>query len=334
MTPRKLKVVRALFVFLLITVFAAAACSSSDDALTVYSGRSETLVGPLIERFEAETGIEVSVRYAGSTELAATLAEEGSNSPADVFFAQDPASLGLVAFEGLLAPLPADIRSQVPPRFSDSEGQWVGTSGRARVLVISTEASAEPPNTVQGLVLDEWSGRLGVAPSNGSFLAFVAAMILIDGEESTKDWLDNIAANDPVRFESNSPIVAATADGTIDGGLVNHYYLRRLQAEEGEVAAENWFFSGGPGALVMPAGAGILASSSRTEDAAAFIAFLLSAESQAYFVEETFEFPMVSGIVGPDGPQLEDINSPALDLSKLASVLDLATDLVAEAGLL
>ncbi|MDH3426593.1 MAG: extracellular solute-binding protein [Acidimicrobiia bacterium] len=325
---------RALFVSLLISVLAIAACSGSDDALTVYSGRSETLVGPLIDRFEEETGIEVAVRYAGSTELAATLAEEGSNSPADVFFAQDPASLGLVALEGLLAPLPSDITSLVSPHFSDSEGRWVGTSGRARVLVMSTEATARAPSAVQGLIAEEWKGRLGIAPSNGSFLAFVAAMVLVEGEESTKDWLDAIAANDPVRFEGNAPIVAATAEGTIDGGLVNHYYLRRLQAEQGEVAAENWFFSSGAGALVMPAGAGILASSDHAENAAAFVSFLLSEESQAYFVEETFEYPTVIGIDGPEGPQLDDINSPSLDLSELASVLDLATDLVAEAGLL
>jgi iron(III) transport system substrate-binding protein len=316
-------------------VLAATACSSSDEALTVYSGRSEELVGPLIEQFEQDTGIEVTVRYAGSTELAATILEEGDNSPADVFFAQDPASLGRVALEDLFAELPQDVLADVPAAFSDDDGLWVGTSGRARVLVVSDDAEAEAPPTVNGLTDDTWNGRLGIAPGNGSFLAFVAAMILIDGEEATAEWLDAIAANDPVRFESNSPIVAAADEGSIDGGLVNHYYLLRLLAEQGDVSAENWFFAGGPGALVMPAGAGILAESDQEDDAVTFIEYLLSTDSQSYFATETFEYPLLAGVAEPEGlPALAEINAPAIKLSALASVLDRATELVSEAGLL
>src|ERR671921_2889582 len=91
---------------------ALAGCGGDDEAggdgtLPVYSGREEELVEPLFERFETESGVEVEVRYADSAELAATIAEEGDNSPADVFFAQDPGSLGSV--KDRLAPLPDDV---------------------------------------------------------------------------------------------------------------------------------------------------------------------------------------------------------------------------------
>lgn len=317
----------------------ATACGDdSATTLTVYSGRSQELVAPIFEQFTAETGIQLVVRYAGSTDLAATLREEGDSSPADVFFAQDPASLGAVAEAGLLRPLPDTILGRVPERFSDRDGRWVGTSGRARVVVYdSTRLSpGDLPDDIEGFTAPEWSRRLGIAPSNGSFLAFVAAMIVMNGEDATRDWLDGIAANRPAKYPKNSPIVAAVDDGEIEAGLVNHYYLLRLQAAEGETAAANHFLAdGGPGSLVMPAGAGIIAGSDDVAAAEQFIEFLLTDESQEYFATETFEYPLVPSVSPVAGlPPLESLGAPDLDLSALAGALDRATDLVAKAGLL
>jgi iron(III) transport system substrate-binding protein len=325
---------------LTVAAAALAACGGGDASLTIYSGRSEDLVSPLIDRFEEETGIDVAVRYGDSGELAATLVEEGSNSPADLFLAQDPASLGRVALEGLFITLPSDTMGTVPARFSDSSGRWVGVSGRARVVVYDA-TKLEPgdlPDTEDGFTSDEWRGRVGIAPTNGSFLAFVAAKILLDGEGATRAWLEAMEANSAPTFPRNSVIVAAVDDGTVDAGLVNHYYLLRRIAEEGAanvVAANHFLDGGGAASLVMPSGIGILASSSEQEAAIEFVEFLLSEPSQAYFAGETFEYPLLAGVApDPALPPLESLRPPDLDLSRLAEALDLATDLVAEAGLL
>lgn len=331
---------RPISILLSLLVLATAACGGDDDAttLTVYSGRTQELVQPLFDQFTEETGINLEVRYAGSTDLAATLREEGSNSPADVFFAQDPASLGAVAEAGLFATLPTEILELVPERFSDSSGRWVGTSGRARVVVYDSTvlSPADLPADVTGFTDPAWASRLGIAPGNGSFLAFVAAMIVMEGEDATRTWLEAIAANDPGSYTNNSSIVAAVNGGEIEAGLVNHYYLLRLQAEEGETAAANHFLAnGGPGSLVMPAGAGILATSDDQDAAQQFVRFLLSSEAQTYFALETFEYPLAVGFPVVAGlPPIDTIGAPELDLSALAAALDRATDLVAEAGLL
>ena len=316
----------------------ATACGGDSDALTVYSGRSEELVAPLIEQFEEDTGIDVIVRYGGSGELAATLLEEGDNSPADVFFAQDPASLGSVALAGLLRELPAEALGLVPDRFSDDNGRGVGVSGRARVVVYDTTLvdPATLPADEDGFVDPAWEGRIAVAPTNGSFLAFVAAKILLDGEPATLAWLEGMADNSAPTYSKNSVIVAAVDDGEVEAGLVNHYYLFRRIAEEGNVVAANHFLTGGGAAsLVMPSGVGILATSSSRDAAEEFVEFLLSAASQRYFAEETFEYPLVPGVAAnAQLPALDSLATPDLDLSRLAEVLDRATDLVAEAGLL
>lgn len=306
--------------------------------MTVYSGRSEELVQPLIDQFEEASGIDVTVRYADSADLAATILEEGTSSPADLFFAQDPASLGSVALAGLFAPLSDDILSSVPPRFSDTGGMWVGISGRARVVVYDSTRidPASLPPTEDGLSDPEWAGRVGIAPTNGSFLAFVAAKILLDGEAATLAWLERMAANRAPTFPKNSAIVTAVDGGQVESGLVNHYYLLRALAEDPDAVGRNHFFtSPTAGSLVMPAGAGIMASSSNPEEAAEFIAFLLDQQSQTYFADETFEYPLVPGIpANTQLPPIDSIPAPLLDLSELATTLDLATDLVARAGLL
>ena len=313
----------------------ATIASAADGMITLYSGRAEELVAPLIEKFEAASGVDVEVRYGSSPEMAATLLTEGANSPADLFYAQDPASLGSVA--DFMTPLPGSVLSLVPDSFRDPDGLWVGVTVRSRVLAYNPEFVAEGdlPASYKDLVDPEWAGLVGVAPTNGSFVAFVSAMILIEGEEATLEWLQGLAANNPVTFDGNAPIAAAVDTGDIAVGLINHYYLRELAAEQGVVTAQNHFFGqSDAGSLVMPSGISMLATAQNPAGAIELITFLLSAESQAYFAETNFEYPVLAGAPAPEGvPALDTLVSPSLSATDMASVLDRATDLIAEAGL-
>jgi iron(III) transport system substrate-binding protein len=295
---------------------------ASSGSITVYSGRSEELVGPLIDRFRTETGMTVDVRYGDTAELAALLLEEGANTPADVFFAQDAGALGAVAGEALLSELPAQVLDRVPPEFRSPSGEWAGISGRARVVVYdSRELSPdELPASIEGFTDPEWRGRIGWAPTNGSFQAFVTAFRVLRGDEAVRAWLEGIQANQPRRFDGNTPIVQAVADGEIDVGFVNHYYLLRFLAEQGEeFPVRNHFLTGSdPGALVNVAGVGILEPSDNRPAAERFVEYLLADESQAYFAQETYEYPLVEGVDPPaEIPALEQIQVPDIDLSDL-----------------
>lgn len=339
---------RAIAALITVPIFAACAASNAtttaatiestvaaNGSVTLYSGRTEELVGPLIERFEEASEIEVEVRYGSSPEMAATLLTEGADSPADLFYAQDPASLGSVA--DLMVPLPEPILSLVPGAFRDPDGLWVGVTVRSRVLAFNPELVSEDelPASYKDLVDPEWSGRVGIAPTNGSFVAFVSAMILTEGEEATLEWLKGLAANDPITYDGNSPIAAAVDAGDVDVGLINHYYLLQLGAEQGGTTGENHFFAEpDAGSLVMPSGISMLATAPNPAGATELIAFLLSSESQAYFAETNFEYPVASGAPAPVGaPALDSLVSPVLSATDMADVLDRATDMITEAGL-
>ena len=291
-------------------------------SLVIYSGRSESLVEPIIEQFEEVTGINVAVKYGSTGEIAATILEEGQNSPADVFFAQDPGGLGEVANAGMFETLPTGITEKVPTWARSPESQWVGISGRARVVVYNTDNLTEDqiPTSMEDFTKPEWKDRIGWAPTNGSFQAMVTAMRVVWGEDKTREWLLGIQANEPKVYPKNTPTVAAAAAGEVDVGFVNHYYLHRFLAEQGEdFPARNYHVTGGgPGGIVLVAGGGILKTAENKDNAERFFNFMLSRVVQQYFSGQTYEYPLVDGVnTNRILTPLEEINNPDIDMASL-----------------
>lgn len=316
------------------------ATDESEDAgeLVVYCGRNEEMLKPLIEKFDEANEVDVRVQYAKSAELAATLVEEGENTPADIFFAQDVSTLGFLSKEGRLTKLDSGLLESVPKTFRAEDGTWVGTSGRARVLAYNTSevAAKDLPADIDALIDDKWKGRLGWAPENASFQSFVAAMIAERGEDETRKWLEAIQKLDPKAYPSNTPMVTAIGRGEILVGLTNHYYLYRLKKEHGEdfPVANHYFKSGKAGSLVNSAGVGIVKSGDNPDAAEKFVAFMISDEAQEYFANQTHEFPLIEGIeAGDDLPPISELNPPKTDLSSLGQ-LEPAVKLLREVGAL
>ena len=292
---------------------------SDPGGLVIYAGRSESLVGPVIKQFKEATGIDVQVKYGGSSAIAATLQEEGDNSPADVFWSQEPGALA--ALSPIFDPLPSDITLAVPEWGRAADGAWVGVTARARVIVYNSDLSeTELPQSVEELTDPKWKGRVGWAPTNSSFRIMVTAMRQLWGEDVTRNWLKGMQANDVQEFPKNTPIVDAVGKGEVDIGLVNHYYLHRFIAEHGyDFAARNLFLTdGGPASLVMVAGSGILKTSPNPENAELFIRFLLSQVAQQYFAASVYEYPLIEGVKTHRLlPPIDSLNGPEIDFASL-----------------
>ena len=308
---------------------------ASTESVVVYSGRDEDLVDPLISRI----GGNIEVDYSGNTNAqAAKILEEGDASPADVFYGQDAGALGALDEAGALAPLPQDILELVPEQYRGADGTWVATSARARVLAYNSDivTASDLPTGIDGLLDPRWRGQIGYAPTNASFQAFVTALRVQRGEDGARQWLDGFLANEPVAFEGNGPLMTAVNDGQVATGLTNHYYWYPFKAENGDAAPIelHYFAPGDPGALVNVAGAGVLASSTNQEAAQDFVRELLSAESQAYFADETAEYPVIDGVTSSyDLPPLADLGASDIDLGQLAS-LEQTQALLTEVGMI
>jgi iron(III) transport system substrate-binding protein len=306
--------------------------ADSEESITIYSGRSETLITELLDTFTEETGIEVKVRYGDSAELAAQILEEGSNVKADVFFSQDAGALGALAKEGLTKPLTKDITDLVDASYKSKDSHWVGVSGRARVLVVNPAKVTKLPTSYKDLMDPSWKGRIAIAPTNASFQAFVTAIRILEGEQAAKDFLDRMKEN-AVLFEKNGLILQAVEDGVVDAGLINHYYWFELENEKGVGNMNSelvWFEDQDAGNLINVAGAAVLSDNA---SANVFVKWLLGDTAQNYFVQRTKEYsltgvPDVAG-VKPFG----DIKAPNIDLSDLDSLSE-TLELIQKARLL
>jgi iron(III) transport system substrate-binding protein len=325
--------------FAIITALAlvATACTGSDETLTIYSGRGQNLVGPLLEQFADQTGTDINVKYGDSAELALLLAEEGEASRADVFLAQNPGAVAFVGDEGLLAELPPSVTQQVDPAFRSRDGHWIGLSGRQRVLVYNQDLveESELPTSVFAVTDERFRGQVAVAPQNGSFQDFVSAMVVHEGEAVATDWLAAMAANDAPTYANNNAIVDAVSRGEVPMGLVNHYYNHRFLEEDPELPSRNYSFPGQDlGNLVISASVSIIEGTQQPEAAERFVEFLLSEQAQQYFSEETFEYPVVAG-VEPAGelPGIDPSRYPDVAFDALGDTLQRTTELIADSGL-
>lgn len=322
---------------------ATSAAGSTDAAkkpsgtITVYTGRSEALVKPILDQFSTETGVTVQLRTGDSGELGALLLTEGGASPADLFFSQDAGALGAVSKAGLLAPLPSDVVGAVPAAYAATDGTWVGLSGRVRVVVYNPTLAATPPDTVDELLDPQWKGRIGYAPTNASWQSFVTALRVLRGEDGARTWLEAFAAQQPKAYERNGAVRDAVNSGEMALGLVNHYYLYELIAAKGADAAvaRNQFMApGDPGGLVNVAGVGLLKGADNPDAALALVRYLQSTAGQTYFAQKTYEYPLSAGLTPADDlPALADLKPPAIDLADL-DTLAKTQDLLASVGLL
>lgn len=320
------------------TVLTLGACASetpvdtSGESITIYSGRNEVLISELLDTFTQETGIAVEVRYGDSSELAAQILEEGDNIRADVYFGQDAGALGALEKEGVTKTLPADITDLVASEFKSTTSQWVGVSGRSRVFVYDPEKVTTIPTSYKDLMDPSWKGRVGIAPTNASFQAFITAIRVLESDEAANEFLAAMKQN-AVPFEKNSIIMQAVEDGVIDLGLTNHYYWFELAAELGQenmVSEIGWFGDGDAGNLINVAGVAVL---SDNPNARAFAKWLLGDTAQRYFVERTREYSM-TGIPEVAGLKpLSAIRAPKFDLSDLDSLAE-TLELIRKAGLL
>ncbi|MBE1546815.1 iron(III) transport system substrate-binding protein [Mycobacterium sp. OAS707] len=324
----------------LAVVLGATACSGSEDKneLLIYNAQHESLTKEWIDAFTKETGIKVSYRQGGDTELGNQLIAEGDASPADVFLTENSPAMAAVERAGLFADLDGETFKQVPPQFRPASGKWTGVAARTTVFVYNTAKlkRGQLPKSLLDLEQPKWKGRWGAPPAKADFQAIVAALLQLRGEPATAQWLAAMKAN-AVIYNDNIATLKAVNAGEVDGGVIYHYYWFRDQAETKEMSGNTalyYFRNQDPGAFVSISGAGVLKSSKRQKEAQQFIRFITGKTGQEVLQKgDSFEYPVAADVrPNPALTPLVKLGAPLVDPSTLDA--QKVTDLMTKAGLL
>jgi iron(III) transport system substrate-binding protein len=321
-------------------VLSATSCSSSSegDELLIYNAQHESLTKEWIDAFTKETGIKVTYRQGGDTELGNQLVAEGNASPADVFLTENSPAMAAVEKAGLFADLDSATLDQVPAQYRPATGKWTGVAARSTVFVYNT-SRLQPdqlPKSMLDLQQPQWKGRWGGAPAKADFQAIVSALLQLEGDQVTAQWLAGMKAN-AVIYNDNIATMKAVNAGEVDGGIIYHYYWFRDQAKTKEGSgntALHYFKNEDPGAFVSLSGGGVLESSNKKNEAQQFIKFITGKAGQEVLEKGTsFEYPVGSDVpANPALPPLNSLQAPAVDPSTLNA--QQVTDLMTKAGLL
>ncbi|KUI42562.1 iron ABC transporter substrate-binding protein [Mycobacterium sp. IS-1590] len=316
------------------------ACSDGgqSDELLIYNAQHESLTKEWIDAFTKETGIKVTYRQGGDTELGNQLVAEGKASPADVFLTENSPAMAAVERAGLFADLESETLEQVPPQYRPPTGKWTGVAARSTVFVYNTSRlqPEQLPKSLLDLQQPEWKGRWGAPPTKADFQAIVSALLQLKGEPATAQWLAAMKANAKL-YSDNIATLKAVNAGEVDGGVIYHYYWFRDQAKTKEMSgntALHYFKNQDPGAFVSLSGAGVLASTDRMDQAQQFVRFVTGKAGQEVLEKGTsFEYPVASGVpANPALPPLDTLQAPNVNPSNLDA--QKVTDLMTKAGLL
>lgn len=317
---------------------APAIVAQTSGELVIYSGRREPLIAPIIQLFQQQTGIRVTLQSSEATALANLILQEQPNPRGDLFIANDAGTLEFLKLKEVLQPYLSEKTRVIPEQFRARDGSWLGVSGRSRVIMYNTKLlkPAELPKSVFELTDPKWKGKLSMATTrNESVVAWVTALRLTKGDAFTKDYLLKLKANGVVTLTGHTDVRKAVGRGEFSLGLVNHYYYH-LELQDGSPVGVIYPDQGPDdmGVLVNAAGAATIKGAKRLKEAQLFLDFLAAPAAQELFAKLNFEYPLLPGMPVAEGVKpLKEIKLMPVRLDELGKELENTLRLLEEVGL-
>jgi iron(III) transport system substrate-binding protein len=262
--------------------------------ITLYSGRKEALLKPLLEEFTQKSGIKVNVKYGKDSQLVTQLTEE-KQAAADAILVSDATLLDDLARKGKLQTFSAAAISKVPADAKAKDSSWVGLSRRARVLLVNTKMlkPEQYPKSMFELTDKKWAGKVAsTGLTQSAFVAQIAGMKVLKGEKIVTEWLSGLKSNKTAWFEDHTQVRKAVGKGEFPVGVINHYY-GHLEKAEGSPVEIVYADQGEKdmGALYNYSSIGLIKDAKNAANVNKLTEFLLT-EGQKKFAELNFEFPI------------------------------------------
>ncbi len=298
----------ALKLLVTICVVTSGAYAQSDNSLRVYSYLTATFLDPVLEAFEAETGVRVSAEYMTANQLLDRLVAEKENPQADIVFTMEAMRLAKLVDADVLAPVVVDdLKAAIPEQYRHPAGLWFGLSKWTRTVFFAKDrVDVATLSSIKDLANPVWKGRICVRPSNKIYVqTMLAALIARSGEEATRSFVRGLVANlarDPVDLDLVQ--IDGIVDGVCDVAIANSYYYGRLipQSRNPDVkrildaVGIHYVDQDAQGAHMNVSGYAMVKGANNPNDARKLMSYMIRPAVQRLYADASMDHPIVSGL--------------------------------------
>lgn len=324
-----------------LALFPVAAKAASE--INIYSYRQPFLTKPLFDAYSAKTGIKINVVFAKKG-LIERIAQEGTNSPADVLLTVDIGRLAHAVKRGITQKVESAIlNGNIPSTYRDPDGHWFGLTLRARVVYASRQRVQQTSITYEELADPKWRGKICVRSGQHVYnLGLIAGYMAVHGPAKTEAWLKGLKANLARRPSGNDRgQVKAVFAGECDIALANTYYMGAMATNKKRPEQKKWARSvrilfpnaQGRGVHVNISGMILLKHAPNRANAIALMTFLSSDKAQKIYAQVNFEYPVKPGVESSDlVKSWGAFKADTTPLAKIAKLWNRASILVDKVG--
>lgn len=205
----------------------------ADGELTVYTSRNEDFVGPLLDKFTEDTGVEVNMLALDDNAVNRIKGEE-NNVQSDIFISNDVGALEHLRLEGFLQEAEPENIDSIDEIYRAEDNSWFALSARTRVLMYNKDmiTEEEMPEQIEDLTDEEYEGEFAITRGgNGGMIGHVSALRQEWGDEETSEWINGVQDNAAAILDGHGDIRRGVGAGEFAFGLVNNYYYHQQLQE-------------------------------------------------------------------------------------------------------
>ncbi len=309
-------------------MFIIAGCGQKDsNEVVVYVSEDQVFSEPIIEDFEADTGIMVMAVYdteeTKSTGVMNRLIAEKDNPQADVYWANEPIRAIVLKQKGISEKYYSPNSDGIPVNFKDPQGYWTGFSARARVLVVNAEE--EVPSSILAYIDEKWRSKGVVAnPLFGTTTSWVAVLFTIWDDVRAGDFMEKMKLNGTKMSTSNGESTMLVANKEFLFSLVDSDDATNA-IRDGKPVRQVYpdQEDGGLGCLVLPNAAVLIKGGPNSENGRTFIDYVISSQAERKLAfADCAQIPLHEGVETPDDViRIEELRTMQVDFEVVSTKL-------------
>lgn len=304
--------------------------TENQQEVVVYTSLDKVFSQPVLEKFEAQTGIKVKAVYDSeatkTTGLVNRLIAEKANPRADVFWNSETGRTIVLKQKGVLASYLSPAAADIPDTFKDKENYWAGFGARCRVLIYNKNMlkPEDLPKSIFELSSPIWKGKVALAyPLFGTTATHAAALFTNLGEDDAKAFFNALKENDVMIVDGNASSRDRVVDGTVPIGFTDTDDAY-VAIEKGSPVGIIWPDKDDFGTLLIPNTVALINGGPNPEAARKFIDFLLSKNTEEMLAHsEAGQIPLRADVKRPPHvPTLDKIKAMDVDFEKVANQME------------